>query len=211
MKKAFTLILLIFLVNGCGPSYDVTLLEPYETGLIKKIDLKLEDSYENTFVGISANLKRDLGELLFDEINTNFISDELPNGYLIPTFDCSMKRTGGGFAFFTGFFLGTLNILGMPVWGDKIEMRLKFTIEDKQNNTVWKKSYQRTKTSYLGLYYGGGSAKDNTSLRLLKKILFDFKEDLNKDYATISKKLNDSGSINPRKYPRQNNRIQKID
>ena len=208
--KIRVITLLFLLVCGCGPSYNVSLLDPDEIPLNQKIDLKLQDSYENTFVGITPNLKRDLGELLIDEVNTNFISEEFPKGYLVPTLDCSMKTTGFGFSFFTGFFLGTLNILGMPVGGRDIEMRLKFVVEDNENNVIWKKSYQETKKSYYGFYYGWGSAKDNASLRLLKKLLVNFKQDMQKDYDSIIKKLDESRPIDPRKYPRQNKRIQKI-
>ena len=202
MRRKLLLILLcffIFLGQGCGPALDAILLQPQAIPLTQKLDIQLKNSYDINFKGKSSDLNSDIRELLNDEINTNYINNnQFSKGYLVPRIDCDIKEAGHGFAFLTGFTLGTLNLLGMPIAGRRIDVRARFTIEDGDNNIIWKRSYHDSHISYYGYWYGWGSAKANNTLHLLRKILLDLKEDISNDITIITEDLSKSKLAPPK-------------
>jgi hypothetical protein len=112
-------------------------------------------------------------------------------GFIKPIIKSTFVEGGFGVAYLTGFTLGTLNLLGMPYGNFTTSLNVQVLILDKKERIIWERKYSASKKVWAGFYYNAlnQSCVDNTSLRMMKNILNEVRNDIDYDKASINEKL----------------------
>ena len=197
--------IICFFCCSCSIKFNTALLTPNDISINPRFtNLAIPDA-SSISVKSSYNPETTLGKLeslIEEDFEENILKfDKSYKGYIIPKINANILVNGHGWAFLTGFTLGTLNLLGMPWNGFKISLNTEFTIRDINNNKVWKKRYFQEKQINVGFYYNAANQNcaDNETLILLRSILDNFKRDLQKDLNEINEKLERSNPVNVKK------------
>jgi S1-C subfamily serine protease len=197
--------IICFFCCSCSIKFNTALLTPNDISINPRFtNLAIPDA-SSISVKSSYNPETTLGKLeslIEEDFEENILKfDKSYKGYIIPEINANILVNGHGWAFLTGFTLGTLNLLGMPWNGFKISLNTEFTIRDINNNKVWKKRYFQEKQINVGFYYNAANQNcaDNETLILLRSILDNFKRDLQKDLNEINEKLERSNPVNVKK------------
>jgi len=166
LGKIVTVLALVFLTTSCSVA-------------LKWQNLKLDDAYvrgqlpnlQNATVGLDPELMYEV-----DKIMSNFVDTRGEQmGYYTVNFLYAPAITGGGFtlAFFSGFTLFTLNLLGMPIQHAKCTASAYLNIFDSQGNLI--ESFRKTDEFGFasGFYYGHDVTKkaSKTYTKLFKDLL----------------------------------------
>lgn len=97
------------------------------------------------------------------------------------------NQYGTGLAVISGLTCFTLNILGFPIYRTKITNEYEFRIYDVNDNEIAKYNYFAQARSAMGFYYG--KSADVLVIDVVKQVLEDFKNDLERDAASINRQL----------------------
>ena len=133
-----------------------------------------------------------LNSLFNSEITTNIMqkTHEKPLGIIhVECTKVHFKNNPVG-AYLGGFTLCALNLLGVPFNAVRVEVSLSISIQTLDGDLIKRYKYTRSGKSVLGLYYG----KDSQVLliEVCRDIMNDFKQDVSRDVASITKALNES-------------------
>ena len=197
--------IICFFCCSCSIKFNTALLTPNDISINPRFtNLAISDA-SSISVKSDYNPETTLGKLeslIEEDFEENILKfDKSYKGYIIPEINANILANGYGWAFLTGFTLGTFNLLGMPWTGFQISLNTEFTIRDINNNKVWKKRYFQEKQVNVGFYYNAANQNcaDNETLILLRSILDNFKRDLQKDLNEINEKLERSNPVNVKK------------
>ena len=187
MKKLLLLLLLPLVISSCSDQlFDSSLLNASQSVISPRLDLKLlsDNSIEITGAGNRSwqqNAANNLEKLLIKEIRSNYISNSNQNiGFIVPKIKVQAAESGLGLAFLSGFSLGLLNLIGMPIGGYTLTIYSTFEIYDNNQVLVWEKKYVESEKFRYGIYYKnlGINSVSNNSLKILKKTLSDLNNDI---------------------------------
>lgn len=123
------------------------------------------------------------------ELETNLM-DRTPGknyGTIEMVFISQQQKAGVGFIIPSSITCFTINILGFPISRPKITNEYEFRIYDINNNEIAKYNYYAEAKSAIGLYYG--KSPDVLTIEVVKQVLADFKNDLERDAASINRQL----------------------
>lgn len=93
-----------------------------------------------------------------------------------------------------GFFLASTclvyipNLLGFPLNTLKAQLEVEFEIKDKNGDRVWKKTYYEKDKATVTLY--SPIRYDEMTLKMYRKMMTNFKKDLQNDINEVTRKLN---------------------
>ena len=179
----------------------------YKESMVKTTYPPIQQKIPNVRLHTKSNCQimavdREIVDKVIDnEINKNIISSEgLPNGTIEAVIED--YKVGGDQAllpFISGFSLFTLNFVGFPFAHIKIDMGVRFNVLDNNNRNIKTYYYKSTDKSLLGFYYGrdGGTIL----VDLTKKILEEFRKDIERDSELITEKINAAAAP---QYPNNN-------
>ena len=110
-------------------------------------------------------------------------------GYIEPIVTIVESNRNNGFLFLSILTLTIPNWLGMPLYLQKYQLEVEFEITDLSGNRVLKKTYYHKRKKFTGLYYNWKLSDDEQLLRVFRKMIKEFKQDLRKDVTKINNQL----------------------
>jgi hypothetical protein len=130
------------------------------------------------------------------ELETNLMDKTVGRNYgtIEMVFISQQQKAGVGFLILSAITCFTINILGLPISREKITNEYEFRIYDINNNEIAKYNYFAEAKSTNGLYYG-----KSQDVLIVKQVLEDFKNDLERDAASINRQLEQA--MNPESNP----------
>lgn len=133
------------------------------------------------------------------ELETNLMDKTVGRNYgtIEMVFISQQQKAGVGFLILSAITCFTINILGLPISREKITNEYEFRIYDINNNEIAKYNYFAEAKSANGLYYG--KSQDVLIIEIVKQVLEDFKNDLERDAASINRQLEQA--MNPESNP----------
>lgn len=133
------------------------------------------------------------------ELETNLMDKTVGRNYgtIEMVFISQQQKAGVGFLILSAITCFTINILGLPISREKITNEYEFRIYDINNNEIAKYNYFAEAKSTNGLYYG--KSQDVLIIEIVKQVLEDFKNDLERDAASINRQLEQA--MNPESNP----------
>ena len=133
------------------------------------------------------------------ELETNLMDKTVGRNYgtIEMVFISQQQKSGVGFLIPSAITCFTINILGLPISREKITNEYEFRIYDINNNEIAKYNYFAEAKSTNGLYYG--KSQDVLIIEIVKQVLEDFKNDLERDAASINRQLEQA--MNPESNP----------
>lgn len=133
------------------------------------------------------------------ELETNLMDKTVGRNYgtIEMVFISQQQKPGVGFLILSAITCFTINILGLPISREKITNEYEFRIYDINNNEIAKYNYFAEAKSTNGLYYG--KSQDVLIIEIVKQVLEDFKNDLERDAASINRQLEQA--MNPESNP----------
>ena len=99
------------------------------------------------------------------------------------------KRNNYKWSWLSGFTVGTLNVLGMPMCSNHTEIEVIVEIYDFQNHLIAKFNERGTAKEYMAAYYGYYEFQRKSASVALEDGIIKIKELINKDYPSIAAKL----------------------
>ena len=177
------------LVSGCV-TFKPSMLRVENDPIPEKLH-KLAVITPSTQVGNVRTIKsQNYDFTLFQrELETNLM-DRTPGknyGTIEMVFISQQQKAGVGFIIPSSITCFTINILGFPISRPKITNEYEFRIYDINNNEIAKYNYYAEAKSAIGLYYG--KSPDVLTIEVVKQVLADFKNDLERDAASINRQL----------------------
>ena len=146
---------------------------------------------QNATVGLDPELVHEVDKIMFNFVDTR----GEPMGYYTVNFTYSAELTGGGYAlaFFSGFTLFSLNLMGMPIQVVKLPVSAYLSIFDSQGNLIetFKKTGEFKLTS--GFYYGHDVTKK--AGEKYTELFKDLLQQANMKSQSINGSLNEAGPV----------------
>lgn len=197
-KLLFSAIVITIAFSSCT-TYKESMVKTTYPPIQQKIpNVRLHTKSDCQIMAVDREI---VDKVIDNEINKNIISSEgLPNGTIEAVIED--YKVGGDQAllpFISGFSLFTLNFVGFPFAHIKIDMGVRFNVLDNNNRNIKTYYYKSTDKSLLGFYYGrdGGTIL----VDLTKKILEEFRKDIERDSELITEKINAAAAP---QYPNNN-------
>ncbi|MBR4836843.1 MAG: caspase family protein [Bacteroidales bacterium] len=157
----------------------------------------------NSFLGASADIDFEIVEkTITEELKHNIISYGAPsnsNGRIEAVCERLDEANNQTWLMLSACTLFTANFLGFPIDVTKWDIKMQFNIYDNNNEIIKKYKYRATDKSLLGFYYGRGNGV--VLVDVTKKVLADFRKDIERDADMITQKINESAVP---KYPNNN-------
>lgn len=187
------------LVSGCV-TFKPSMLRVENDPISEKLH-KLSVITPSTQLGNVTTIKyQNYDFTLFQrELETNLMDKTVGRNYgtIEMVFISQQQKAGVGFLILSAITCFTINILGLPISREKITNEYEFRIYDINNNEIAKYNYFAEAKSTNGLYYG--KSQDVLIIEIVKQVLEDFKNDLERDAASINRQLEQA--MNPESNP----------
>lgn len=183
MKQKFisVCLLCVLLLSSCT-AYKSGMETADYNPLSKKLPL-LE--YYYSINGYNSDIKSNVLKLAIkSELEKNMMQKTgLPMGTLLVECEKLDEDMNLVLPILSGLSLFSWNLLGMPIGVGKINMEMSFTIKSLNGTIVRKYNYAQSGYYTLAFYYG----EDNNvkALKLCRKILDEFRNDVKRDYDLI--------------------------
>jgi hypothetical protein len=192
MKKALVFLIISCTFFGCVATFNPALLQS-TNGSINPLLPRLK-MQQNAAQITSATGKQVTSNTymytIFDREMENICQQKGDiKGTIEPIITINTQEMGGwGYFAISSCTCYIINLLGFPLGTMKYQLEVEFEIRDQNGDRVWKKTYDDKETVTTRLYKKE-TRGDEQVLIMYRKMILDFKRDLQNDVKLVSDKL----------------------
>lgn len=195
-RKIFTLIVaLCYIISGCT-TYKPFMSNATENPIEQKLPKMEVEWYTGDIKGANVDFAK---TIVRNEMNHNILSK---TGQKKGSIDVEFKKLHLKCNLvplvLSAFTLYSVNLLGVPIAVNKVDVILSFTLRDINGNVLDTYEYEANRQSTMGWYYGKDAAV--CMVEAVKEIMKKFRNDVNSKTTTLIAKLDNTTTPMPAYY-----------
>ena len=190
MKNRVLIIAMVLLsvvaLSSCT-TYKESMVKTTNPPLLHKLPIAQLDVKASCFIqGEDLNI---IEKTIRDEMENNILSSENCSNNVRIEAICDKYALSESLLFpiLSGASLFTLNVVGMPIFKHRFDVRFKFDIIDNNDKVIKSYKYNVTDKSVVGFYYGRNERV--VLVDVTKKAITDFRKDIERDALYITEKI----------------------
>ena len=187
-RKTFILIIVLCYVISSCTTYKPFMSNATENPVEQKLPRMEIEWYSGDIIGANIDFAK---TVIRNEMSHNIISKTgQKRGSIEVEFKKLHLKCNMAPLVFSAFTLYSVNLLGVPIAVNKIDVVLSFTLRDINGNVLDTYEYESNVQSTMGLYYGKDASV--CMVEAVKKIMKKFRNDINSNAPTLIAKLDNN-------------------